>query len=239
VPVTKAKVNIRCNLRTMTPASRPAAAEKPTRLGRPRGSARKEDRLDDLVRVAARLFRDRGYRATRLDDIADELGVTRAALYYYFDTKQALLEEICRRTLGLVEVALGDALGVVDPVDRLRAFTRQAARNTATDAARVFFRERKELRPEIAQQLRERAHSVTRGAEEIIEAGIAAGRFHAVNVEVVAPGLLAMLNSLPDWVRPARHGTLEEVTEQLLDVFLRGICVDPAHVERPPEDATR
>jgi hypothetical protein len=44
-------------------------------------------------------------------------------------------------------------------------------------------------------------------------------------VKVAAPGLLAMLNSLPDWVRPARHGKLDDVTEQLLDVYLRGICV--------------
>ena len=219
----------------MTMASRPVT----TRLGRPRGSARKEDRFDDLVDVAARLFRERGYRATRLDQIAAELGVTRAALYYYFDTKQTLLEEICRRTLQAIEVALEEAQGVVDPVDRLRAFARQAARNTATDAARVFFRERKELRPEIAQPLRERAQRVTRGAEEIIEAGVAAGRFRPVNVQVVAPGLLAMLNSLPDWVRPARHGTLEEVTEQLLDVFLRGICVNQDNLERFPEHATR
>jgi AcrR family transcriptional regulator len=206
-----------------------------TRLGTPRGGAPKADRLDDVVAVAARLFRDRGYRATRLDEIADALGVTRPALYYYFDTKQALLEEICGRTQKLVEAALDETQGVGDPVDRLRVFVRQFARNTATDAARVFFRDRQELRPEFARQLRDRAHRVTRGAEKIIEAGIAAGRFRPVNVQVVAPSLLATLNSLPDWVHPARHGTLEEVTEQVLDVFLRGICVDP--VDGQPEQS--
>jgi hypothetical protein len=85
-----------------------------------------------------------------------------------------------------------------------------------------------ELRPEFRQSLRERAHRVTRGAEEIIEQGIAAGRFRPVNVRVLAPGLLATLNSLPDWVRPTRHGTLEDVTEQLLEVYLRGISVGSA-----------
>ena len=72
--------------------------------------------------------------------------------------------------------------------------------------------------------------------EEIIEAGIASGHFRPLNVRVVAPGLLAMLNSLPDWVRPALHGPLEEVTEQLLDVFLR-ISVDSA--EGQAEEAKR
>jgi len=186
---------------------------------------RKEDRLEEVLAVAARLFRERGYRATGLDQIADELGVTRAALYYYFDTKQELLEEICGRTMDAVESALQDVQVVPDAAERLRAFARAFALNTATDAARVFFRDAKELGPEFRERQRERAHRVTLGAEEIMEAGIASGRFRSVDAHVAAPGLLAMLNSLPDWVRPGRHGALEDVTEQLLDVYLRGICV--------------
>jgi AcrR family transcriptional regulator len=208
-----------------------------TRLGRPRGSAPKEDRLDDLVTVAARMFRERGYRATRLDEVADELGVTRAALYYYFDTKQALLQEICGRTPHAPERALQEVQAIPDATERLVAFAREFARNTASDGARVFFRDGKELHPDFRQELRERGHRITRGVEEIMEAGIACGHFRPLNVRVVAPGLLAMLNSLPDWVRPARHGTLEEVTEQLLDVFVRGISVDPAAGRA--EEATR
>ena len=76
--------------------------------------------------------------------------------------------------------------------------------------------------------MRERGIAPRAAWREIIEAGIASGHFRPLNVRVVAPGLLAMLNSLPDWVRPALHGPLEEVTEQLLDVFLRGISVDSA-----------
>jgi TetR/AcrR family transcriptional regulator, cholesterol catabolism regulator len=208
-----------------------------SRLGRPRGGAAKEDRLDDLVAVAARLFRERGYRATRLDEIADELGVTRAALYYYFDAKQALLEEVCGRTPHAPEQTLQEVQAIPDAAERLLTFAREFAKNTASDAARVFFREAKELRPEFRQQLRERGHRITRGVEEIIEGGIASGQFRPLDVRVVAPGLLAMLNSLPDWVRAARHGTLEEVTEQLLDVFIRGISVDTG--DGRSEQATR
>jgi AcrR family transcriptional regulator len=205
-------------------AHAPVRGQRRTRLGRPRGGARKEDRLEDVLAVAARLFRERGYRATGLDQIADELGVTRAALYYYFDTKQELLDAICGRSMDAVESALQEVQDVPDAAERLRAFARAFASNTATDAARVFFRDAKELTPEFRQRQRERAHRVTRGAEEIIEAGIASGRFRPVDVHVAAPALLAMLNSLPDWVRPARHGALDDVTEQVLDVFLRGIC---------------
>jgi AcrR family transcriptional regulator len=192
-----------------------------------------------VLTVAARLFRERGYRATRLDDIADELGVTRAALYYYFETKQELLAEICRRSRHAVESALQEVEAVPDAVERLRAFARAFARNTATDPARVFHRDHTELDPEFRAQLRERAERVTRGAEAILEAGIASGRFRPLNVRVAAPGLLAMLYSLPDWVRPERHGTLADVTDELIDVYLRGVCV-PAAMARtgaPPTPA--
>jgi AcrR family transcriptional regulator len=192
----------------------PTRSEHPRRLGRPRGGVRKEDRLEDVLAVA-----------TGLDQIADELGVTRAALYYYFDTKQELLEEICSRSQTAVESALQEVQALPDAAERLRAFARAFARNTATDASRVFFRDASELSPGFREQIRERAHRVTRGAEEIIEAGIASGRFRRVEVQVAAPGLLALLNSLPDWVRPTRHGELKDVTEQLLDVYLRGICL--------------
>jgi AcrR family transcriptional regulator len=206
--------------------SESSTKQPPRRLGRPRGGAPKEDRHEDVLSAAASLFRRRGYRATRLEEIADELGVTRAALYYYVHTKQELLEQICTRSMQTIEAALQEVRVVPDAADRLRAFATAFATNTATDAARVAFRDAQELRPEFRSGMRERGHRVTDGAVEIIEDGIASGRFRPVDAVVTASGLLSTLNALPDWVRPDRHGSLEEVTEQLLDVWLRGICVE-------------
>lgn len=198
------------------------------RRGRPPGNMPKEDRHEDVLRVAAALFRLRGYRATRLEEIADELGVTRAALYYYVDTKQELLEQICARSMQTIEDALGEVSALPDAAEQLRAFAHAFARNTATDAARVFFRDAKELPAESRKELRAGALRVNDGAVELIEHGIASGRFRPVDALVTASGLLAMLNSLPDWVRPDRHGALEDVTDELLDVFVRGIAAaDP------------
>jgi AcrR family transcriptional regulator len=207
----------------MTRIARDETTQRARRLGRPPGSVPKEDRHEDLLRAAAELFRRRGYRATRLEEIADALGVTRAALYYYVDTKQELLELICARSMQTIEGALDDVQALPDAAEQLREFSRAFARNTATDAARVFFRESKELPAESRRALRERAYRVNEGAVEIIERGIASGRFRKVDALVAASGLLATLNSLPDWVRDDRHGSLDEVTEQLLDVFVNGL----------------
>jgi len=46
---------------------------------------------DALMDAAFRVFAERGYRATRLDDVAEAVGVTKGAIYYYFDSKEELL----------------------------------------------------------------------------------------------------------------------------------------------------
>jgi AcrR family transcriptional regulator len=67
-----------------------------------------------LVKTAERLFAERGYDATSLQDIADEVGLTKAAVYYYFKTKQALLEAVA-------EIGRGQAAAVIEQTARLRS----------------------------------------------------------------------------------------------------------------------
>jgi len=59
-------------------------------------------RRAEICRTAAQIFRDRGYDATSVSDIARALGMTKAGLYHYFDSKEALLFEIM--TYGLERV---------------------------------------------------------------------------------------------------------------------------------------
>jgi AcrR family transcriptional regulator len=203
------------------------------RLGQPRGASPKEDRLDDVIAVATRLFRERGFRGTRLDDISDELGVTRAALYYYFDSKREVLEEVCERAMQSTEKVLRDVEALDDPAERLRRFARQYARNMSSDAARVFSRDNAELSPPFRRALLARARAVTAGAEHLVDYGMEQGRFRAdLDVHLTAMGFLGMLNSLAEWYRPNRDGTLDDVTDYLVDVFVDGVS-HGAEVARP------
>src|SRR4051794_7622684 len=135
------------------------------RLGQPRGAIPREDRRDEVIAVATQLFGEKGFRGTRLDDISDALGVTRAALYYYFDGKHDVLEEVCARAMSSTEAALQRVEEMGDPADRLRSFSHQYALNMSSDAARVFNRDNKELRPAFRRSLMSRARAVNQGAE--------------------------------------------------------------------------
>src|SRR4051812_24285385 len=90
-----------------------------------------EPRRVEICRTAAQIFRDRGYDATSVSDIARALGLTKAGLYHYFDSKEALLFEIM--TYGLERVrdeVLLPAREIRDPEERLRQIVLRHARIT-------------------------------------------------------------------------------------------------------------
>ena len=72
------------------------------RGGRPRGSTRER-----ILDVALDLFTERGYGDTSLREVADELGFTKAALYYHFEKKEDILLALHLRLHALGESALG------------------------------------------------------------------------------------------------------------------------------------
>ena len=65
----------------------------------PRWERRKESRPAELLAAALELFVERGYAATRLDDIASRAGVSKGTLYLYFSNKHELFEALVRETI--------------------------------------------------------------------------------------------------------------------------------------------
>src|SRR3954470_15530261 len=92
-----------------------------TRSARLAAAAEPDSRRAEICRAAARIFRDRGFDATAMSDIARALRMTKAGLYHYFPSKEAMLFEIM--TFGLErmdEEVIVPALAVTDPDTRLR-----------------------------------------------------------------------------------------------------------------------
>ncbi|AXO37176.1 TetR family transcriptional regulator [Micromonospora echinospora] len=68
-----------------------------------------------ILAVAAALFAERGYRATSMQEIADRVGITKAALYYHFAAKEDVLHELTGPVLDELEQALNEAEAAGDP----------------------------------------------------------------------------------------------------------------------------
>ncbi|MFZ0042112.1 MAG: helix-turn-helix domain-containing protein, partial [Solirubrobacteraceae bacterium] len=101
------------------PDRRDAPSARP--LGRPRGSTRER-----ILDVALELFAQHGYENTSLRDIAERLGVTKAALYYHFERKEDILFELHMRVHGLAREALEELQSIDGIQARADAWPRVA-----------------------------------------------------------------------------------------------------------------
>jgi AcrR family transcriptional regulator len=78
-------------------------ARKPARApeeAEPRWRRRKDARPSEIIAAAFKLFAEKGFAAARLDDIAAEAGVSKGALYLYFETKQDIFEAVASEAMG-------------------------------------------------------------------------------------------------------------------------------------------
>ena len=108
--------------------------------------ARRTDTRERILEVAARLFSERGFAGTSIRDIADALGVTKAALYYHFPSKDAILGEIVAQPLAAVRAVLTAPHRLTDRAGREK-FIRKAveALSSCGPEMMVVFRDPKLL----------------------------------------------------------------------------------------------
>ena len=66
-----------------------------------RWQRRKDARPPEILEAALAVFAEKGFAATRLDDVAAKAGITKGTIYLYFDSKQALFEALARQSIGV------------------------------------------------------------------------------------------------------------------------------------------
>jgi AcrR family transcriptional regulator len=195
---------------------------------RPRGT-RNEERWDEVLDAAAKVFAEKGYRAATLRDIAGELGMLKGSLYYYIETKEDLLFEILRRyhAGGLERYQREDQLTRDEPpAVRLAGFIRSYMASMRSLPVTLIVSEtdlgelQGEGRAEVLR-LRRKMFEVPLG---MVAAGVENGDFDKfVDPYVATATIFRMLNSTHFWHRPARGPDWEEVTEWYVRFILQGL----------------
>src|SRR4051794_3178923 len=103
-------------------------------------------RLPEITDAAAKVFAERGYHGASTQDIANVLGIRQASLYYYFDSKEAALEAVCRYGHeGYVERLLKIASNDASASERLAQALLHHIAPERRDLTLVFIRERRFL----------------------------------------------------------------------------------------------
>lgn len=182
---------------------------------------------NELLARAADLFAERGYNGTSLQDIADTMGMTRPAIYHYFENKDALLVALVAGvTEGREEVLRSIRHDpALTPEAKLREAIYRMALQTAEYGARfrLLILSANDL-PKRVAKANERARSeVTEHLTAIIAEGVAAGDLHDVDPRVAALVMLGMCNSIAWWVNPQGAIAPPALAELVTDLSLRSV----------------
>lgn len=186
---------------------------------------RRSDRRQQIIDVATTLFRRNGYHATSLDDIADGIGFTKPAIYYYFESKEDILFEIVD---GIVDGALERTTSIAarsDPAaDRLHALLVENTRVVLQDleANSVFYNERGLLSAERESAIRRREREYTRVVYDLFREGVAEGNLVDADATVATATLLGASIWAYRWFDPAGRLDADEVAEEIARLLLDG-----------------
>lgn len=194
--------------------------------------ARNEVQRQSILDAASLLFIEKGFGGTNINDIADAVGVTRTALYYYFPSKEAMLEaltkEVTERASELTaEVSRRSELR---PDEALRELILRQAGLVLAHPLQFRVAERSESSLPEAQRLAAQAarRAVRDGFVNVIRRGIAQGVFLPVDADVAAFSIIGMCNWCAWWFDTRRGEPVDPVAELIATFGVRMLLPEAA-----------
>jgi TetR/AcrR family transcriptional regulator, cholesterol catabolism regulator len=198
----------------------PAPAVRPRR-------AKYELRRREVVNTAARLFAERGYHDTSIDDLVEATGLQRGGLYHYIDSKQHLLllthEELIGPLLDEAEEIVASEL----PAEaKLRELLLAWVTNVAghRDHMIVFNEARRLIESDPAwEEVRAARERFRVLLEDVLLEGRRDGEFVIDDVGLLELSILGIVNYMPQWLDPDGRVPPGQIAESCADLLLRGL----------------
>ncbi|QJY46082.1 TetR/AcrR family transcriptional regulator [Pseudonocardia broussonetiae] len=181
-----------------------AQPKNPERSGRTGAPTHRRGLVEnEIYEHATRLFAEKGFASTTLQDIADALGVTRPAVYYYFKTKEEILARLVGEITQAAATDLGEMTGRADvsPTERLKAITRLNVTRIGGQAARfrLLIKSESELPDDIAHAHREARRQVLAAFVRVVREGVERGDFRPIDPRTGALGVIGLCNWVAWW----------------------------------------
>jgi AcrR family transcriptional regulator len=184
-------------------------------------------RKEQVIRKAAELFREKGYAASSMRDLAQKMGIEAASLYSHIKSKEEILQHLCfdmasefRKSLCEVEKQKAPASeklrnGIVGHIEVM-------AKDLTASA--VFMNEHRHLsQPYLREFLLLRINYINR-FKDIIEEGITTGEFkESIDKKLAVMTLFSSLNWMPQWYDPHSNIVPADLGQQLSDMLVNGL----------------
>ncbi len=196
--------------------SEPAA---PARRGRPG-----HDQAA-VLRAAIDLFNRKGYDATSIGDVAEELGVTKSAVYHHVPSKEHLLSEALDEALGELEAAVSAAAAAGGSAyERLRGVVRRSVEVLVDHQPAVTLLLRVHGNSPTETAALERRRRIDARLAALVGRAAAEGALRAdLDPDLVSRLLFGMVNSLVEWYRPSGPVDVGQLADTVTALAFEGL----------------
>jgi AcrR family transcriptional regulator len=193
-------------------------------------AAHDHPRREQVLRAAVRVFSERGYRATSMNDLADAVGLSKPALYHYVRSKEDLLvqlyEQVMRESLRSVRAT---AEADREPVELLREVLIERVAYTCENRRllQIFFEEESELPRRLMTTVSAARSEYEDVVTQLVERCMKTGALELpTSPRIFVNTVLGAANWVYKWYNPRRPLKPRELGEQIADVLLAGVTVD-------------
>ena len=182
----------------------------------------------DIIQAAAQIFRQKGYHAASMQDIADAVHLQKASLYHHVTSKQDILLAILDKALDLMIDDLQQVVASdLAPEEKIRWAIQVYIERLTEDPslAAVLLLEYRSLEPDLrAQHIKRRDHydHLWRG---LIQEGVEANLDYPVDEAVATFALMGVQNWMITWFRHDGRYTARQLADQFCDLFINGLRV--------------
>ena len=196
-----------------------------SRAGSPYKTRKRDRRRDQVMEAAAAVFAEKGYHEATTKDIADRLGILPGSLYYYIDSKEAALVEVCRRRGQVFNANLEALLERDLPLaDKVREGIALHLKNNRLDLVYSFAFSRRALPDAVLPEMRALSRDYQRLWEAIFRRAAETGELpRDFDASVATMALLALCNGAIDWYEKKPQAEIARIAEKFAGYFLNGI----------------
>lgn len=199
-----------------------------TNMQNSRISRKRLAKMQEIYDTAAHLFAERGYHATRIQDIADALDMNKGSLYYYFSSKEALLIQIVEGRVGTALASVHHIVTSTAPIPtRLQAAIREHLRLFHEDAD-IFSIFQFEKLNAINQKAAAAVDRLGREYEqlwlELMKEGITAGMFRDdLDPKILVKAIMGMCNQTLIWYKTSGRLEIGDIGDIYATLILSGL----------------
>jgi len=183
-------------------------------------------RKEVILKASAKLFREKGYKAASMRDLAVKVGVEAASLYNHIRSKAELLHDICFNVanvffehINIVEASAGS------PIEKLETLLRFHIRQMIENFEEVYVsdREWRYLADPYLSNFQNQRRSYRKRFAGIIQSGIEQGQINKIDASTAVLVILHAVSGIDSWHRSTHKVSGEELEENIVTILIEGL----------------